>query len=166
MAPTEQATTGEGTQPFQVLWLNINGINSNKADSNFYLLIRLFVKSNYSIMFLQEPRLKEGRLGAFESACNWPQSKVQGTFTANAQGKGGVATIAKKTFLNGTTNFLVHELAPDQCQHITFNIGDTQFSFANVHMDSHLGTNRATLCKTLQDTLPIGTIIGDATWNY
>ena len=33
MAPTEQTTTGEGTQPFQVLWLNINGINSNKADS-------------------------------------------------------------------------------------------------------------------------------------
>merc|ERR1711965_621900 len=53
-------------------------------------------------MFLQEPRLKDGKLGAFESACNWPQSKVHGTFTANPDGKGGVATIVKKAFLNST----------------------------------------------------------------
>ena len=52
--------------PFELLWLNINGINSNKTDSNLYLLLRLFVKSKYSIMFLQEPRLKDGKLGAFD----------------------------------------------------------------------------------------------------
>ena len=85
-------------QPFEAIWLNVNGINSNKSDSNAYFLIRIFLKSKYSIMFLQEPRLKEGQEGQFEAACNWPQSKVQGTFTSNADGKEGVATIVKKNF--------------------------------------------------------------------
>ena len=82
----------------------------------------MFLKSNISIMFLQEPRLKDGKLGAFEKACNWPQPKVQGTFTSNADGTGGVATIVKKSFLRLTNNFLVTELAFDECQHITFPI--------------------------------------------
>ena len=59
--------------PFEAIWLNINGINSNKSESSFYLLIRNFIRSNYSMMFLQEPRLKEGKEGQFEAACNWPQ---------------------------------------------------------------------------------------------
>ena len=96
--------TDQGIAPFETVWLNINGINSNKIDSNLYLLLRLFVKSKYSIMFLQEPRLKEGNMGAFERACNWAQSKVQGTFTSNAEGRGGVATVLvcsqKKLFVN------------------------------------------------------------------
>ena len=71
-----------------------------------------------------------------------------------------MATIATKTFLANTSNFLVNELAQDECQHITFSIGGTQFSFANVHMDSHQGTKRAALCTALQGALPIGTIIG------
>ena len=115
MASSDPPSPNGGHAPFELIWLNINGINSNKIDSNLYLLLRLFVKSKYSIMFLQEPRLKDGKLGAFEKACNWPRSKVQGTFTANADGTGGVATIVKKAFLDTTTNFLVHELVPDQC---------------------------------------------------
>ena len=67
-----------GVEPFEVIWLNINGINFNKPDSSFYLLIRLFLQSNYSIMFLQEPRLKEDRVGQFEETCNWAQSRVIG----------------------------------------------------------------------------------------
>ena len=152
--------SGCGVEPFETIWLNINGINSNKSDSNFYLLIRLFLKSSYSIMFLQEPRLKEGKVGHFEDACNWPQSKVVGHFTSNAAGNGGVATIAKKDFVATTTNFLVNEIGADECQHVTFSIGTTQFSFANVHMDSHDGSRRGTLCNTLQEVLPTGTIIG------
>ena len=58
-------------QPFEAIWLNVNGINSNKSDSNVHLLIRVFLRSNYSIMFLQEPRLKEGKVGQFEAACNF-----------------------------------------------------------------------------------------------
>ena len=146
--------------PFEAIWLNINGINSNKSDSSFYLLIRMFLRSNYSIMFLQEPRLKEEKAGHFEAACNWAQSKVVGHFTSNASGNGGVATIAKKDFVATTTNFLVNEVGGDECQHITFSIGTTQFSFANVYMDSHDGSKRGTLCNTLRGVLPIGTIIG------
>ena len=52
-----------GVEPFEVIWLNINGINSNKSESSFYLLIGVLLRSNYSIMFLQEPRLKEDGLG-------------------------------------------------------------------------------------------------------
>ena len=33
-------------------------------------------------MFLQEPRLKEAKVGDMENACNWAQSKVEGTFTS------------------------------------------------------------------------------------
>ena len=135
-------------QPFEAIWLNVNGINSNKSDSNAYFLVRVFLKSKYSIMFLQEPRLKEGQEGQFEAACNWPQSKVQGYFSSNATGSGGVATVVKKDFLNSTTNFLAESIEPhnDECQHVTFSIGTTQFSFANVHMDSHDGARRAALC--------------------
>ena len=97
--------SGCGVEPFETIWLNINGINSNKSDSNFYLLIRLFLKSSYSIMFLQEPRLKEGKVGHFEDACNWPQSKVVGHFTSNAAGNGGVATITKKRFCGNYHQF-------------------------------------------------------------
>ena len=95
-------------RPFEAIWLNVNGINSNKSDSNAHLLIRVFLQSNYSIMFLQEPRLKEGKEGLFEAACNWPQSKVVGYFTSNATGNGGVATIAKKDFVATTTNLACH----------------------------------------------------------
>ena len=91
-------------EPFEVIWLNIDGINSNKSDSSFYLT-RRFLKSNYSIMPLQEPRLKEGKVGHFEAACNWAQPKVVCYFTSNALGNGGVATIAKKGFVAATTNF-------------------------------------------------------------
>ena len=60
-----------------------------------------------------------------------------------------------------TTNFIVTEVGAEECQHVTFSIGTTgQFSFANVYMDSHDGSKRATLCNTLQEVLPIGTIIG------
>ena len=86
------------SEPFKAIWLNINGINSNKTNSSFYLLIRSFVQSNYSIMFLQEPRLKGAKAGQLENACNWPNSKVQGGFTSNQKGNGGVATIVKKSF--------------------------------------------------------------------
>ena len=51
------------SEPFHAVWLNINGINSNKANSSFHLLINSFMKSKYSIMFLQEPRLKGGKAG-------------------------------------------------------------------------------------------------------
>ena len=132
--------------PFEAIWLNINGINSNKSESSFYLLIRNFIRSNYSIMFLQEPRLKESKVGQFEDACNWAQSKVVGHFTSNALGNGGVATIAKKDFVATTTNFIVNEVSAEECQHVTFSIGTTQFSFANVYMDSHDGSKRGTLC--------------------
>ena len=63
-------------EPFEALWLNVNGINSNKTDSNFYLLLRLFVKSKYSILFLQEPRLREGSAGAFEKGLKIGSPKV------------------------------------------------------------------------------------------
>ena len=92
----------DNSWPFEAIWLNINGINSNKSDTNFYLLVRMFLKSNYSIMFLQEPRLKEGKAGQFQAYCDWPQSKVVGHFTSNTQGNGGVATVAKKSFLRAT----------------------------------------------------------------
>ena len=94
-----------GVEPFEVIWLNINGINSNKSESSFYLLIRNFLRSNYSIMFLQEPRLKESKVGQFEDACNWAQSKVVGHFTSNALGNGGVATIVKKDFVGKIRTF-------------------------------------------------------------
>ena len=106
-------------------------------------------------MFLQEPRLKEAKAGQLERACNWPNSKVQGEFTSNQEGNGGVATIVKKSFLELATGYVVHEMAPDECQHVTFSIEGTQFSFANVYMSSHEGPRRATLCKTLQERLPI-----------
>ena len=153
-------TTDLITHPFEGIWLNINGINSNKANSSFYLLLRSFLRSKYSIMFLQEPRLKEAKVGDMERACNWAQSKVEGTFTSNLRGNGGVATIVKKSFKQHTTNFQVVEVANDECQHITFSIGVTQFSFANVYMDSHDGNKRGLLCNTLKATLPHGTIIG------
>ena len=148
------------SEPFHAVWLNINGINSNKANSSFHLLISSFMKSKYSIMFLQEPRLKESKAGQMESACNWPNSKVQGTFTSNQKGNGGVATVVKKSFLQVATGYTVHEVAPDECQHVTFSLGGTQFSFANVYMSSHDGPRRAALCKALQDRLPPNTIIG------
>ena len=141
------------SEPFKAIWLNINGVNSNKTNSSFNLLTRSFAQSNYSIMFLQEPRLGEAKAGQLENACNWPNSKVQGHFTSNQKGNGGVATIVKKSFLELTAGCAVHEAAPDECQHVTFSIGDTQFSFANVHMSSHSGTRRAALCKHLQQTL-------------
>ena len=153
-------TTDLVTHPFEGIWLNINGINSNKANSSFYLLLRSFLRSKYSIMFLQEPRLKEAKVGDMERACNWAQSKVEGTFTSNLRGNGGVATIVKKSFKQHTTNFQVVEVANDECQHITFSIGLTQFSFANVYMDSHDGNKRGLLCNTLKETLPHNTIIG------
>ena len=146
--------------PFRAIWLNINGINSNKTNSSFHLLIRSFVQSNYSIMFLQEPRLKEARAGQLENACNWPNSKVQGDFTSNQKGNGGVATIVKKSFLELTTGYVVHEMAPDECQHVTFSIEGTQFSFANVCVSSHSGAKRAALCKQLQHLLPPNTVVG------
>ena len=148
------------SEPFKAIWLNINGINSNKTNSSFHLLIRLFVQSSYSIMFLQEPRLKEAKAGQLENACNWPNSKVQGHFTSNQKGNGGVATIVKKSFLGVAKGFVVHELALDECQHVTFSIEGTQFSFANVYMSSHSGAKRAALCKQLQLLPPPGTIIG------
>jgi hypothetical protein len=73
-------------------------------------------------MFLQEPRLKEAKVGDMEKACNWAQSKVEGTFTSNLRGNGGVATIAKNKFIQTTTNYQVVEIADDECKHITFNI--------------------------------------------
>ena len=124
---------------FEAIWININGINTNKANANFSLLVRSFLRSKYSMPFIQEPRLKDEKADTLDKACNWPNSKVQGWFTSNQRGNGGVATIAKKSFLNLTNNFLVVELADDECQHISFSVGPTQFSFANVHMDSHSG---------------------------
>ena len=112
------------------------------------------------MLFIQEPRLKDGKVGTLDKACNWPNSKVQGWFTSNERGNGGVATIVKKSFLEQTTNFLVEEVAEDECQHISFSVGLTQFSFANVHMSSHSGDERATLCTTLRQILPEGTITG------
>ena len=155
-------TTDHNTRPFEGIWLNINGINSNKANSSFYLLLQSFgfLRSNYSIMFLQEPHLKETKVGDMEKACNWAQSKVEGTFTSNLRGNGGVATIAKKSFIQTTTNYQVVEIANDECQHIAFNIGATQFSFANVYMASLDGHKRGLLCNTLRATLPHETIIG------
>ena len=155
--PTDMTPPSE---PFEAIWLNTNGINSNKTNSSFNLLIRSFLQSNYSIMFLQEPRLKEAKAGQLENACNWPNSKVQGDFTSNLKGNGGVATIVKKSFLQLTAGYAVHEAAPDECQHVTFSIEDTQFSFANVYMSSHSGARRAALCKQLQQCLPPNTIIG------
>ena len=148
------------TQPFEVLWLNINGINSNHSDCNVSLLIRSFLRSNYSILFLQEPRLKEVKAKDVEKAFNWPNSKVQGFFTSNEAGNGGVATVVKKAFLQTVANFLVVELAKDECQHVTFSVGHTQFSFANLHLNSRSGSKRGQVCTTLKDTLPHGTIIG------
>ena len=86
------------SSPFEVIWLNINGINSNGSNSNFHLLLRSFLESRFSILFLQEPRLKEFKSGEMDWACNWPQSKVQGDFISNERGNGGVATIVKKKF--------------------------------------------------------------------
>jgi exonuclease III len=130
------------TQPFEVLWLNINGINSNNSDCNVSLLIRSFLRSNYSILFLQEPRLKEAKANDIEKAFNWPNSKVQGFSTSNEAGNGGVATVVKKDFLQTVANFLVVELAKDECQHATFSVGLTQFSFANLHLNSRSGSKR------------------------
>ena len=103
---------------------------------------------------MQEPRLKEFKSGEMDRACNWPQSKVQGDFTSNERGNGGVATIVKKSFLETATNYLVNELAPCECQHVTFSIEGAQYSFANVYMDSRDGKRRGNLCETLQDLLP------------
>ena len=74
---------------FSALWLNINGINSQNTDSNFYLLLKSFLKSDYQILFLQEPRLKDGKVDLLEKACNWPNSKVHGTVTSNSNGSSG-----------------------------------------------------------------------------
>ena len=63
--PTDMTPPSE---PFEAIWLNTNGINSNKTNSSSYLLIRSFTQSNYSIMFLQEPRLKEAKAGQLESS--------------------------------------------------------------------------------------------------
>ena len=56
--------------------------------------------------------------------------------------------------------FVVHELALDECQHVTFSIEGTQFSFANVYMSSHSGAKGAALCKQLQHLLPPNTVTG------
>ena len=82
-----------------------------------------------------------------------------GHFTSNTRGNGGVATIAKKQFLDSTQNYVVTEVHDDECQHITFSLGSTLFSFANVHMSQN-GPLRGSLCKKLQNILPVGTIIG------
>ena len=144
---------------FTTLWLNVNGINSDKPASSFSLLLTSFYKSPYSILFLQEPRLKEAKAGELDSMCNWPNSKVVAHFTSNERGNGGVATIIKKTFLETLDNFLVHEVHPDECQHITFAFQGTQCSYANVHMSQH-GAERGALCIKMAGELPIGTIVG------
>ena len=86
-------------------------------------------------------------------------SKVVAHFTSNEQGNGGVATVIKKTFLETLDNFLVHEVHPDECQHITFAFQGTQFSYANVHMSQN-GAERGALCIKMAGALPIGTIVG------
>jgi hypothetical protein len=82
----------------KAIWLNTNGINSNKSTASFSLLLRSFYISPYTVMFLQEPRLKLDRADELSNLCNWPNSKVQAYFTSNERGNGGVATIFKKTF--------------------------------------------------------------------
>ena len=75
-----------GIKPFEIIWLNINGTNSNKSDFNFYLLTRLFLKSNYSITFLQEPMHTIAQphaisgftfFGPFSAWAAWPRAHLR-----------------------------------------------------------------------------------------
>ena len=148
----------------KIIWINVNGLNSNLRGRSIGDFLDEFMKSEYDCIMVQEPRYKIDKQNS--GSCNWESlckmKKMTALFTANEKGSGGVATIWKNATVETKIEQLqMTEIVAGEAILSCFTMQGEAFAVCNMYASSaNREDERGKLFRTLGEVLPEAPIIG------